>query len=363
MTETIPPDAAPDVRRLTRSRDGRWFGGVCSGLGRYFDVSPTIYRIVFAALALAGGTGILLYLAAWIVIPDEGAETSVAEQALRDHRDRPGFIIGLGLIGFAAIVILAHAAFWPHPGNLWLAALVVGAGLIWWEVRGGTPAPSAPAPAAPSEPGAPAPAPARPVVRERRPSLFFPVVGVLLAAAGVLGLLEALDVSTVDGRIWLAAAVLFVGVAIAVGAATSRSVAGLVGLGLVLLVALAGALALHIPLRGGVGDHTYRPVAAQDVRDNYRLAVGNLIVDLRDVSLPRGDTRVKVSLGIGNLRVHVPAGVSVDVRGKASAGNVTLFGHTDQGTGVDSFTHRSGDARRLVLTTEVGVGNVEVESG
>ncbi|HEY6030029.1 MAG TPA: LiaF domain-containing protein, partial [Gaiellaceae bacterium] len=165
------------------------------------------------------------------------------------------------------------------------------------------------------------------------------------------------------GRVWLAAALLFVGAAIAVGAATSRSIAGLVGLGLLLLVALVGALALHVPLRGGVGDRTYHPVAAQDVRDTYRLAVGNLIVDLRDVSLPRGDTHVKVSLGIGNLRVHVPAGVSVDVRGKASAGNVTLFGHTEQGTGVDSFTHRSGDARRLVLTTEVGVGNVEVQSG
>ncbi|HSP72343.1 MAG TPA: LiaF domain-containing protein, partial [Gaiellaceae bacterium] len=214
--------------------------------------------------------------------------------------------------------------------------------------------------AAPVEPGAPAPAP---VARERRPSLFYPVVGVLLAAAGALGLLEALDVRTVDGRIWLAAAVLFVGAAIAVGAATARSVAGLVGLGLVLLVALIGALALHVPLRGGVGDHTYRPLAAQDVRGQYRLAVGNLIVDLRDVSLPRGDTHVKVSLGIGNLRVHVPDGVSVDVRGKASAGNVTLFGHTEQGTGVDSFTHVSGDTRRLVLNTEVGVGNIEVRSG
>jgi hypothetical protein len=186
---------------------------------------------------------------------------------------------------------------------------------------------------------------------------------VLLAAAGVLGLLEALDVTTVDGRIWLATGVLFVGVAIAVGAATSRSVAGLVGLGLVLLVALAGALALHVPLRGGVGERDYRPAAAQDVRDTYRLAVGNLTVDLRDVSLPRGDTRVKVSLGIGNVRVHVPAGVSVDVRGKAGAGNVTLFGHTDQGTDVDTSRHLAGDARRLVLTTEVGLGNVEVRGG
>ncbi|MGZ4388351.1 MAG: PspC domain-containing protein [Gaiellaceae bacterium] len=361
MQDSPLTDPAPGVRRLTRSREGRWFGGVCSGLGRYFDVSPTIYRIVFAALALAGGTGILLYLAAWLVIPDDGADASVAEQALRDHRDRPGFIIGLGLLGFAAIVILAHAAFWPHPGNLWLAALVVGAGLIWWEVRSGKqpPAPVPPA-AAPdgTETTAVAAAP-----RVRPPSLFFPVVGVLFAAAGVLGLLEALDVRSLDLRIALAAAVLLVGAAIAVGAATSRSVAGLVGLGILLLLVLVPALVLHVPLRGGVGDHTYRPLTAQDVRTHYRLAVGNLTVDLHDVSLPQGDTRVTVSLGVGNLKVHVPAGVSVDVTGKASAGNVKLFGHTENGTGVDESVHAAGDGRHLVLKTEVGAGNVEVDRG
>lgn len=348
MTETIPPDvAAPEVRRLTRSRDGRWFGGVCAGLGRYFDVSPAVYRIVFAALALAGGTGILLYLAAWIVIPDEGAEASVAEQALRDHRDRPGFLIGLALVGFAAIVLLAHAAFWPHPGNLWLAALVVGAGLIWWEVRGGRPARAAVA-AAP---------------RERRPSLFLPALGVLLAGAGALGLVEAAGWASIDLRIALAAAVLLVGAAIAAGAATGRGVAGLVGLGILLLLVLVPALVLHVPLRGGVGDHAYGPATAADVRSHYRLAVGNLTVDLTHVQLPVGTTRVTVSLGVGNLKVHVPQGVTVDAKASASAGRLDLFGREDNGTGVDATAHRPGSDRVLVLKTEVGAGNVEVDRG
>ena len=63
-------DEAP-ARRLVRSRDDRWLGGVAGGLGRYFDVNPLVYRIAFAALALVGGTGVLLYLAAWLVIPGE----------------------------------------------------------------------------------------------------------------------------------------------------------------------------------------------------------------------------------------------------------------------------------------------------
>lgn len=63
MSETIDStptlDEAP-TRRLIRTNDGRWLGGVCAGLGRYFDVNPIVYRIAFAALAFAGGTGLLL---------------------------------------------------------------------------------------------------------------------------------------------------------------------------------------------------------------------------------------------------------------------------------------------------------------
>src|SRR6266436_4461177 len=76
-TETIPGPAA-EPRRLERSRERRWLGGVCAGLGRYFNLSPNVYRIGFVALALAGGTGILLYVAAWLVIPHEGVEDSIA---------------------------------------------------------------------------------------------------------------------------------------------------------------------------------------------------------------------------------------------------------------------------------------------
>jgi len=73
--DTTPIDEAPP-RRLVRVDEGRWLGGVAAGLGRYFDVNPLIYRIAFAALALAGGTGLLLYLAAYLVIPGENDEES-----------------------------------------------------------------------------------------------------------------------------------------------------------------------------------------------------------------------------------------------------------------------------------------------
>src|SRR5665213_3393590 len=91
MTETTETIRNPiaEPRRLSRARGGRWLGGVCAGLGRYFDLNPMIYRIGFVALSLAGGTGILLYVAAWLVMPDDGAEDSIAAEAIKSHRERP----------------------------------------------------------------------------------------------------------------------------------------------------------------------------------------------------------------------------------------------------------------------------------
>jgi phage shock protein C len=58
-------------KRLYRSRSERMLGGVCGGLGGYFSVDPTIVRLLWVLFSLAGGAGVLAYLIAWIIIPDE----------------------------------------------------------------------------------------------------------------------------------------------------------------------------------------------------------------------------------------------------------------------------------------------------
>jgi phage shock protein PspC (stress-responsive transcriptional regulator) len=355
MTETPPVTVQEPaaVRRLTRTRDGRWFGGVCAGLGRYFELSPTVYRLAFAALAFAGGTGILLYLAAWLVMPDEDADASLAEQALRDHRDRPGLAVGVGLIGLVAVIALTHATFWPHPGNLWLAALVVGGALVWWEVHGRRPA--APVAVA-AAPGAPAP-PAAP----RRPSLFGPVVGALLAVAGILGLLAAFDVALPDLRIPLAGAVVRVGAAIAVSSWAGRAIAGLLGLAILLLFALVCALSISVPLRGGVGDRDVAPSGTPHAL--YRHAIGDFRVDLSDATLAAGETHVRATLGIGDLRVTVPRDATVVVHGYAHAGQVRIFGQEASGfhTRRTVRDDATGATSTLVVDAEVGLGDIRVE--
>jgi phage shock protein C len=56
-------------------------GGVCGGLGEYFDIDPVIPRIVFVLLALPGGApGIIPYIILWIVIPQKGNESDGQER-------------------------------------------------------------------------------------------------------------------------------------------------------------------------------------------------------------------------------------------------------------------------------------------
>jgi phage shock protein C len=56
-------------KRLYRSRDNRMIGGVCGGLAEYFNIDPTLVRLVFLILFLAAGSGPLLYRVMWVIVP------------------------------------------------------------------------------------------------------------------------------------------------------------------------------------------------------------------------------------------------------------------------------------------------------
>jgi phage shock protein PspC (stress-responsive transcriptional regulator) len=62
------------VKRLYRSRKDRIIAGVCGGIGEYFEVDPNIIRIIWLLVGLTG-TGIVAYILAWIIIPEEPPQT------------------------------------------------------------------------------------------------------------------------------------------------------------------------------------------------------------------------------------------------------------------------------------------------
>jgi len=123
--------STPQVKRLERTKSPRIIAGVCGGLARYFGLSPAVFRLGLIVLTLLGGAGILVYLAAVLVIPEEGNEQSFAERALSERHDRPWPLIGLGLVGVAIAVLFAHAA----AGAGWVLVLIAGLIVLWMSRR------------------------------------------------------------------------------------------------------------------------------------------------------------------------------------------------------------------------------------
>jgi phage shock protein PspC (stress-responsive transcriptional regulator) len=180
----------------------------------------------------------------------------------------------------------------------------------------------------------------------------------VIAAASVLGSTSALSWDTASGL-------------------------GLIGLGAVLAIAafaggarwlivpallLAGAVgflrAADVHLRGGWGDRDVAVASTADLQDRYDLSAGRLRIDLRDLRLNAGEQRsVRARVGMGDLVIRVPQGVTVDADARSGAGQVELFGRQSDGLDVTRSTERddgSGAAGTLHLDADVGLGRVVV---
>jgi phage shock protein C len=73
---------------LVRKRDGRMVGGVCAGLADYFGSDVTLIRVIVVAIAvITGGAGILAYLVAWAIIPEEDRKIPVADNMASKPRE------------------------------------------------------------------------------------------------------------------------------------------------------------------------------------------------------------------------------------------------------------------------------------
>jgi phage shock protein PspC (stress-responsive transcriptional regulator) len=76
-------NGAAALNAWRRSRDDAWLGGVCGGLERFTGVAAWAWRLVFAALALCGGTGVVLYLLMWFFVPRADDHGGVGADPLR----------------------------------------------------------------------------------------------------------------------------------------------------------------------------------------------------------------------------------------------------------------------------------------
>jgi phage shock protein C len=69
-------------KKLERKINGRLLAGVCAGLGDYLGIDVTLIRVIFAVLTLFGGLGVIAYVMAWALVPEEGEPVSIAEKVI-----------------------------------------------------------------------------------------------------------------------------------------------------------------------------------------------------------------------------------------------------------------------------------------
>jgi phage shock protein PspC (stress-responsive transcriptional regulator) len=276
-------------------------GGVCGGLAEYSGVDALLWRVGFVALTCAGGTGVLVYLLLWFLmpsaasgapsavppVPGAGRRATVGRAPAGPRSPVPRITVAGLLIVVGVLVLLTRFTPWDigARGFLGAALLVVGAGLVVTAFLPG---------------------------RRARGGLI--LLGALLSIALAI-------------------------------ASVPRWHPDLAG--------------------GGFGDHTYRPLTVTDVHSTYDAGIGNTTVDLTAVDLASATTpiRTKVDGGVGNLHVLVPSSADVQVTLNDGLGHVDVLGNgsTDglyRGTGSASWT--GDDHPEFVLTIDAGIGNVEV---
>lgn len=365
-TGTAQTRAEP--RRLTRSRDQRIVAGVAGGLGEYFGVDPVVFRIGFVAVTLLGGSGIVLYLIGWLVLPEEGHRRSVGQAVV--HRGTSGPALGVVLLLGAAILLLHDSFHWGF-GRLTLSLALLGAGallLLRASDDAGSPVPPPPAPPPPpaapppeaaGEPPPAAPPPPRP--RRRRSALGRGTFGAVLVVGGLMGLLDATGAIDLSPEAYLATALLVTGLGLIVGTWWGRSRL-LIVFGALLTLALGAVAAIDVPFRGGFGEKSVHPVSLDEVRSEYRLASGQLQVDLSRVDFEGRAVDIEATVAFGELEITLPPEVAVEVVAEAKAGQIDVLGQDDEGIGAE--VHRSlrrhRDQGLVRLHLEVVTGRIEV---
>jgi phage shock protein C len=75
-------------KRFVRTHNGRMIAGVCSGAGEYFGVDANILRLALAVFTVLGGAGVLVYALGWLLIPEEGKETSIVQELINKQQQK-----------------------------------------------------------------------------------------------------------------------------------------------------------------------------------------------------------------------------------------------------------------------------------
>jgi phage shock protein PspC (stress-responsive transcriptional regulator) len=323
--------ATAGPRRLFRSRDDRVIAGVCGGLARYLNIDPVIVRVVAIALIFAGGAGLLLYAAAFLLVPNEGEGGEPGETPRR------AFVIAGVIVLVIAIGALLpfRWGWWDGGWNLLPLGFVALAGIVVWRFATGERPQGNP----------------RAILRAIALGVALIVLCLVLAFGSAWAAADG-------GDAVVAGIVIAAGLALIAGAFLDRRARWLILPALAVALPAGVVSAANLDVTGGHGERTYRPASSDAVRSSYRLGAGKLIVDLRGANLTPGDHPVKVKLGVGEAQLLVPRDVCVSTDSHFGIGGVQVFDRDAGGIDVDWQDERRAPAGtpRVVVDANVGIG-------
>jgi len=387
-------DDIRDLARIRRSRSDRRVAGVSGGLGRHLDIDPLIVRVAFVVLTFFGGVGLLLYLALWLLLPEDGSDWATVKL---DRRSRTAALV---IVGIIALALLVSHGWWGDPGPFLflvalLAVILVGTSLTRRDRRdvpppgvtpGATPYAAGPeqpaqttaydatgAPTATYPAGYPAPSYApsytqpeqpRPVnPRKKGPILFWFALGTMAVALGALGVADLAGADIAPSAypataLGLSAAFLLLG-----------SFFGRAG-GIILV----GLVAASVTVGTTIADHwnphstTVIPTTSAAVQSEYTMDVGEIRLDLTEIRDPQALDGREITLdgNVGHLEVRVPEGVTVVSESTISGvGGISAFGRDAGGfdTSLTSSRTAGVGAPHLTIVTDLHVGGIDVHVG
>ena len=418
-TETPPPTTSERffawMRSLGIQREKGWIGGVAAGIAVRIGIDPLIVRGILVVIALLGAPALLVYAAAWLLLPDTDDSIHL-ERAIKGHFDAShaaiGVVILLGLLPTAPGLWFG-ASVWPDAlGRIIWTAVLIGLAVwfvVWIAQRDSLPKPG---PAAPPAPPSTAPASefaewrtqqaawreenaafrrneadARAAAwrlktadaharhraeqaqrqaeyRASSPNALWSllVIGLALVAGGLVTLAVgggALNPTAVVSG--LAAVVAVLGLGVIVNGVRGKRGGGPSGLASILITPLV--IVLLLPLVSNVTFNGARSITPSDLAgsrpDVYFVANGDVSVDLTDFydSTDEGtlDDDVYVFVGSGDVEVRLPDGERVST--STSLGNGDTYYVNEDGEPIDLDDRRSGD-RVIAIHVFVGRGDV-----
>jgi phage shock protein PspC (stress-responsive transcriptional regulator) len=380
------------IAAVRRSSDDRIVAGVGAGVARHLNIDPIIVRIGFVALTFMGLAGLILYLAAWFLLPADDEPRSVAADWFNlDHNEEQVRAVGLFVAAVLAVVAIVGDQGW---GFWWIGWWLLPAAFLFWlivvrprrrreersideELAKVRAAMSAQGSAHGSAHGstqeqvdAYTAAKVADVLERKRARLerrresraLRRLTYSLIAIAIAVTLIADRQVG-LDNSAYFAAALVAVAVGCLVGTLWG-STAGLVPLGFLLTIGLA--LSSAVP-SGPIGEQERAPRTLAGLQPTYRHGIGQFELDLGQFSRPQelaGKT-VRIHAGIGQTLVYVPENVPVRVDAELRGGAINVFGrewemHGPHARSDNEITTVDGRGRALHLVIDQRFGEMKV---